>query len=83
MIKLYETIKMNPAISPLAVTVKLLFRAAVAILTLGIAVSSEAQEYTGDGAERDSKPKGLMRVAVAQTKNRTLDFRLTPQEVRS
>ena len=56
MIKLYETIKMNPAISPLAVTVKLLFRAAVAILTLGIAVSSEAQEYTGDGADRDSKP---------------------------
>ena len=37
---------MNASISPLAVTVKLLFRAAVAILTLGFAVSSEAQEYT-------------------------------------
>ena len=81
MIKLYETIKINPAISPSAVTIKLLCRAAVAILTLGIAVSSEAQEYTGDGAQRVSKPKGLMRVAAAQTKNRTLDFRLTPQEV--
>ena len=32
MIKLYETIKVNPAISPLAVTVKLLCRVAVVIL---------------------------------------------------
>ncbi|WP_152049735.1 carbon-nitrogen hydrolase family protein [Tautonia marina] len=48
------------------------------VLLTGSASTVSASETT---EERESKPSSIMRVAAAQPKNRTIDFRLTPSEV--